>query len=140
MTRFVLDASVALAWFLDDPTPDSAGRARLALGRGVRALVPTIWAWEMANGFAMVERRGLLSRSSIDRAIDETEGLLATAIDQYSAGTISVRQAFSVATTFRLTAYDAAYLETARKEFIPLATLDRALVDAAKRAGITLFS
>ena len=43
-----------------------------------------------------------------------------------------MRQTFSAASTFRLTAYDAAYLEIARREQLPLATLDRELIHAAK--------
>jgi predicted nucleic acid-binding protein len=140
LTRFVLDTSVSLAWFLDDPTPPLAIRARRALYQGARALVPALWVSEMANGFAMVERRGLLSRSYIDRSVDEVESLLATVIDHRSADAMSLRQAFSVAIMFRLTAYDAAYLELARREQLPLVTLDRELISAAAKAGVTLFS
>lgn len=35
--------------------------------------------------------------------------------------------------------YDAAYLELAQRRDIPLATLDEALIGAAKREGVTLF-
>jgi len=37
-----------------------------------------------------------------------------------------------------LSVYDAAYLELAVREGIPLATLDRALASAAKRCGVPL--
>jgi predicted nucleic acid-binding protein len=63
---------------------------------------------------------------------------MASVIDE-SAAAISLRQAHSVARSFRLTAYDAAYLETARRDHLPLATLDRALGEAAAKAGIPLF-
>jgi predicted nucleic acid-binding protein len=64
--------------------------------------------------------------------------LLASSID-YSTTVISLRQAFAGARGFRLTAYDAVYLETARAEHLPIATLDRALADAARKAGVRLF-
>jgi predicted nucleic acid-binding protein len=92
----------------------------------------------MANGFATVQRRGALAASFIERSLNDIEGLLSSVID-HSASAISVRQAFSVANAFRLTAYDATYLEMARTEHLPLATLDRALRDAAIRAGVSLF-
>ncbi len=138
MSRFVLDASVGLAWFLDDPVPDLATNVWQSLRHGSRALVPSLWVLEMANGFATVERRGVLAPSFIDRWLNDVEGLLSSVID-HSARAISVRQAFSVANAFRLTAYDATYLEMARAEHIPLATLDRPLRHAAIRAGVTLF-
>jgi predicted nucleic acid-binding protein len=138
LKRFVLDASVSLAWFLDNPVPDVAQRVRRALENKSRALVPALWHLEMANGFVIGERRGILTASYADRCLDDVEGLLASVIES-SHDTMSLRQALSVARTFRLTAYDGAYLETARREQLPLATLDRALAEAAVRGGVPLF-
>ena len=39
----------------------------------------------------------------------------------------------------KLTVYDAAYLELAKRERLPLATLDRALEKAAIAEGVALF-
>ncbi len=39
----------------------------------------------------------------------------------------------------KLTVYDAAYLELAKREALPLATLDRALEKAAIAEGVALF-
>jgi predicted nucleic acid-binding protein len=137
LKRFVLDASISLAWFLDSPVPDLAIRVRQSLENGSRAVVPPLWHLEMANGFAVTERRGALTAAFADRCLDDIEGLLTSVISD-SGSTISLRQALSVARTFRLPAYDAAYLETARREHLPLATLDRALGEAATKAGVPL--
>ncbi len=139
MSRFVLDASVSLAWFLDRPVPHLAVQIWRGLQQGSRAIVPSLWATEMANGFATAERRGSLTKLHIDRCLTDVEILLASVID-HSASAISVRQALGVASAFRLTAYDAIYLETARREQLPLATLDRALIEAAAAAGVPLFA
>ncbi len=56
-----------------------------------------------------------------------------------SAEVASFRQAHTAVRSFRLTAYAAAYLETARREQAHLATFYRALSEAAKQAGIPLF-
>lgn len=137
MRRFVLDASVSLAWFLDSPVPSRAIRVRQSFSSGSRAVVPALWRLEMANGFAMAERRGALTASFAHRCLNDVERLMASVIDD-AAYTISPRQALSVARMFRLTAYDAAYLESARTEHLPLATLDRALGEAATKAGVPL--
>lgn len=138
MSQFVLDASVSLAWFLDSPVPNLAIRVRRSLESGSHAIVPPLWRLEMANGFAVAERRGTLSISVADRCLSDVERLMASVIDE-SATAISFRQAHTVARSFRLSAYDAAYLETARREHLPLATLDHALGDAAAKAGVPLF-
>jgi predicted nucleic acid-binding protein len=67
------------------------------------------------------------------------EHLFTQAIES-SADFISIRQVLATAQTFELTAYDAVYLETARRERLPLATLDRKLLAAARQAGVELFS
>lgn len=138
MSRFVLDTSVSLAWFLDRPVPPLAVQVWHSLRRGSRAVVPPLWLLEMANGFATAERRSALARSDIDRCLADIDVLLASSVD-YSTSVISLRQAFAAASEFRLTAYDAVYLETARTEHLPIATLDRALADAARKARIRLF-
>lgn len=50
-----------------------------------------------------------------------------------------MRQAFAKARAFRLSAYDAVYLEVAQRLRVPLATLDRSLAVAAKLANVDLF-
>jgi len=138
LSRFVLDTSVSLAWFLDRPVSRLAIQVWDSLQQGSRAVVPPLWLLEMANGFATAERRGALTTSNIDRCLANIDVLLASAVD-YSTTVISLRQALAVASGFRLTAYDAVYLETARTEHLPIATLDRALADAARKAGVPLF-
>jgi predicted nucleic acid-binding protein len=137
LKRFVLDASVSLAWFVDDPIPDLAVKVRRGLENGSSAMVPTLWHLEMANGFALAERRGAMTPAIADRCLDDVERLLASVIDS-STVAVSARQAHSVARAFGLTAYDAVYLETARRERLPLATLDRTLGRAAAQAGVPL--
>lgn len=139
MNRFVLDASVALAWFVDNPVPPYATRARKALLQGARAVVPALWHLEMANGFAVAKRRGILTSEDASRGMTHIEELLAQAIES-SADFVSMRQALTTALAFQLSAYDAVYLDTARRERLPLATLDRRLFAAASQAGVDLLS
>ena len=138
MTRFVLDASVALAWLLDDPVPAYALNVKRSLGK-TRALVPALWNLEMANALAVGERRGILTSEQLVRSVNLIEQLMGEAIET-AASVVTLRQLLATARSFRLTAYDAVYLETARTEGVPLATLDRALRAAASQAGVELLS
>lgn len=139
MKRFILDASVGLSWFLDDPVPELAQRVKKTLENGATALVPQLWKLEVANGFVIAERRGILGRESVDSALDHIEALLASVIDVSSVAT-SLRRVHLTARRLRLTAYDTVYLETAMAEGLPLATLDQELRRAAADAGVPLFS
>ena len=138
MNRFVLDASVALAWLMDDPVPVYALNVRRSL-RNARPLVPALWICEVANALAVAERHGNLTAEQVGSCMTLVEELLAEVIET-SASVVTFRQLLTAARSLRLTAYDAVYLETARSEGVPLATLDRALRAAAPRAGVELFS
>ena len=139
MIRFVLDASVALAWFVDNPVAAYAVRVRKSLTRDARALGPGFWHLEMANGFAVAERRGVLTTANSMAAIAAIEQLLVQSIEN-SVDFISLRQVLTTARDFQLTAYDAVYLYTARRERLPLATLDRRLLSAAQLAEVEVYS
>lgn len=139
MKRFVLDASVALAWFLDRPTAQYADHVRQLLLRGNRAVVPALWQLEIANGFIVAERRGILNSSDTTEALQNLEVVIAQAIEN-SLDPVSMRGILRTAKEFRLTAYDAVYLDTALRQELPLATLDRQLLTAASRAGVEILS
>ena len=137
MKRFVLDASVALRWFLENPVAAYAARVSQLLLHGARAVVPALWHLEMANGLAVAERRRILTAADVDRGLAGIEALLAHAIETES-DLISVRQALATARAFQLSAYDAAYLDLARRERLPLATLDQHLRSAASSSSVDL--
>jgi predicted nucleic acid-binding protein len=137
VNRFVLDASVALAWVLDNPVPVYALDAQREILAGKRGLVPALWHLEIANGLAMAERRGDLSGADVENALDQILATAASKLDT-EANLISARDALANARSFQLTAYDAVYLDLARREGLPLATLDKRLRVAAAKAGIAL--
>ena len=133
----MLDASVALAWFLDHPVPAYAIQIRQLLMQNARAIVPTLWHLEMANALVVAERRKLLKPEDMSLALARLEQLIIQAIETRS-DFWSTKQALKTAREFQLSAYDGVYLETARSENLPLATLDKSLRSAAVRAGVDL--
>jgi len=139
MKTFVLDASVALGWTLDNPVPATATRARQSLLSGTRALVPALWHLEIANGLVVAERRGILTASDAMLALLQLEQLCAQALE-VEADMVPIRQAFITARTYQLSAYDSVYLDLALRVRLPLATLDVPLRKAAAKAGVELLS
>lgn len=138
MILFVLDASVALAWFIDRPIPPFAAQVAGVLEREEgRALVPALWRVEVSNGLVIAERRNVLTASDTADAIRRIEMLLVRSIESVDEP-VQIRRALSAAQESGLTAYDAVYLDLARQQRLPLATLDRQLAAAAKKAGVTL--
>lgn len=128
----VIDASVALSWCLadeDDPL------AELAVGLTLEhfAIVPRIWWYEILNGLAVNRRRGRLKAADASATLADLKGMRILVDDDHSDGAI-----LHLAAEYGLSAYDAAYLETALRRSLPLASLDRRLRRASEAAGATI--
>ena len=137
MSNFVLDASVTLAWLIDASIAPYALRVRQLLLDGDKAFVPSLWRFELANGFVVAERRGVLTADDTKQILQGFEAVLGDAI-QVLSDSLSISRVLSTARNWGLTAYDAAYLLLAEQEQVPIATLDRSLANAAKQAGVPL--
>ncbi len=57
MSDFVLDASLALQWFLEDETDRQYSLQVLNSIAESRAFVPQLWFYEIGNGLLMAYRR-----------------------------------------------------------------------------------
>ena len=132
---WVVDASVALAWvFEDEARPETDALLDDAMFE--RVLAPSLWRLEVANALLTAQRRG---RMSYETALDRFNWLMslplriAAAPDRRDA-----LNAFGWAQGHGLTAYDAAYLDLAFWSRAPLATLDRRLAGAARKAGVAI--
>lgn len=139
MKKFVLDASVTLAWFVDSSVAPLAQHVQALLLQGDRAIVPHLWRPEVANGFVIAQKRGIIGAGKTIEALAEVDILLAQSIEPVSFD-LPIERIVAAAQQFVLTAYDATYLETARTMQLPLATLDRRLRAAAGQAGVSLIA
>lgn len=137
MNRFVLDASVAVAWVVGIPVDPYAVAVQSHVASGWRAIVPPLWQLEVANALLLNERRKTLTSAEADRGLLDLETFLASLADLDPAPP-AMRELANVARAYQLTVYDAAYLALAKRESLPLATLDKGLRAAAAKAGVTL--
>lgn len=135
MNRFVLDASVALAWCFPEERGAYA-QAVLDQLRSGHALVPASWSLEIANSLLVAERRQRLAPADVVRFLGLLEAL-PIEVDTLTA-TRALRETLALGRARKLAAYDAAYLELAMREAVPLATLDQSLRRAAREAGVKL--
>jgi len=124
---------MTLSWcFADEATPYS--RAVLAALRTTYAVVPTLWPFEIANSLAIAERRSRINQDQIAEFL-ETLRRLPIQVERREA--VWLCQAIiRLAREQRVTAYDAAYLDLAKREQLTLATLDHDLQVAGLALGI----
>lgn len=137
---FVLDNSVTMRWFFGDGKPQELAYAGKVLDamKETNALVPVTWGLEVANVIARAEAKALVTEARSGVFIEMLEGV------DIEVDTATFSHALSgilqLARRYKLSAYDASYLELALRLGIPLATLDEDLQKAAKKAGVKKFS
>jgi predicted nucleic acid-binding protein len=131
----VLDSSVTLAWIYQDEVSDVTQQI-FELVANSRAWVPAIWRLEVANGLQTGVRRGRIDAAYRDLALGDL-ALLDISIDQ-DTDKYAWSSTLRLADRFRLTLYDAAYLELAQRRSLPLASLDEELRAAARGLDVLL--
>jgi predicted nucleic acid-binding protein len=130
---FVIDASVLADWFLEDKT-DPRVEASIDALTQVDACAPSLLFFEIRNALLVSERRRRITEAESAAFLREL-ALLRIRLEPPGEDV----NLMALARERRLTVYDAAYLELARREGLPLATLDRDLERAAIAEGVALF-
>lgn len=136
---FVLDNSVAMRWLLATEKVNDQRYAETILKAmaTAQAVVPELWHLEAANVLLSAEARVEVDPADVEAFISHLMSL------PINTDTATHSQAFgrtlSLARAYKLSTYDAAYLELALREGIPIATLDKDLLKAARKAQIKIY-
>jgi predicted nucleic acid-binding protein len=129
---FVVDASIAVAWFLPDEA-NSKTDTVLKRAHEEGAHVPDLFWHEMRNVLMICSRRQRLSRDDVDRSM-----LRLAQLKIITSSMTNSKLILDLAERHSLTAYDAAYLALAIEMTLPLATPDKQLMEAAIQQNVPL--
>ena len=127
---------MTLGWLFEDESSPGTEEALESL-RDSEAFAPAIWPFEVANGIAVAERRRLCTLADAATFLHLLSSL-PIRVEPPPTGR-AVGALLSLARESGLSAYDAAYLELAMREGLPLASQDRRLRDAGRRMGVAAF-
>ena len=129
----VIDASILVAWFLDEKSDPRVETGFDTVAR-VETLAPSLFTYEIRNALLVNERRNRITEA-LSAAFLRDLGLLPIRLEPAGDDT----SLMALARERKLTVYAAAYLALAKREGLPLATLDRDLEKAAIAEGVALF-
>jgi predicted nucleic acid-binding protein len=133
----VLDASMTMSWcFSNEITAYS--QSVLATLTGSYAEVPALWLVEVTSVLAINERKKRITSLGSEEFLQTLAGLDIRI--EPASQPIDGLAVLSLTRQYGLTAYDAAYLELARRKGLPLATFDKDLIAAAPHEGVSLMS
>lgn len=137
--RFVLDASVALAWFLHETegaTRYAAGVARLLAQEDVVCVVPAIFHIEVAATLVRKrrDRQAGFGKAKFEAALALLADLrIHTELTYYRVDSVAL-----LAERYHVQGFDALYLDLAVRLKLSLATIDRGLRSAGRRYKVAL--
>lgn len=104
---------------------------RVALGD--TPVVPALWISEFTNVMAKAVQTDIISPDTAEEII-----LHAGTLPIQTQSSPSLIDLYSIVKRYRISAYDATYLELSMRMNIPLATTDRQLAKTAKDLGLHL--
>ena len=134
MSTFVLDCSVTMAWLFQDEASPNTDQLLKELRNDSNALVPNLWRLELGNTLTQAERRGRITAAQLTTTLELVRNLPITT--DAETDNRAFREILNLARTTSLTTYDASYLELAMRHGVPLATLDKALIRAARGVAV----
>lgn len=135
MTPWIIDDSLAMNWYLtDEQDREYSISVFSALGQR-EILVPSLWIYEIANVLLVAHRRSRISVERIQYVL-ETVTDFNLRIDEVVPE--SALRLSRLALQHGLTVYDAAYLDLALRSCAPIATKDKALLQAMQASNVHL--
>ncbi|GBR76393.1 virulence associated protein C (VapC)-like PIN domain [Candidatus Termititenax persephonae] len=133
---YVLDASFCASCLLPDEQTAGWEEVFLNVIADAEVYVPQIWWYEMANIFRNNVKRKRLDWATV---LELNQCLLNYAFSTDSSfGGAYTEKLLEITKTYDLTAYDAAYLELARRKNATVGTLDDRLKAACLQAKLAV--
>lgn len=134
---FIADASVAVGWVHPAQATSETAAMLDAIEGGTVLEVPALWPLEVANALTVLVRRRKLAEGDRQTGLGWLRAL-PIRIDHEMAS-LAFSRLSELASAYRLSLYDATYLELAERRTLALACKDGPLKKAARQRGIQLW-
>jgi predicted nucleic acid-binding protein len=124
--KIVIDTSAIIAVIAEEPEKEGL----IELTKGATVVVPPSVKWETGNAFAAMLKR---FRLTLEQAIDAIDVYRSIPIETIE---INLKDAIRLAGKYNIYAYDAYIPQCAIEYELPLISLDKDLIEIAKRENI----
>ena len=127
--EIVIDASALIAVIADEPEADTV----LKYSQNAIFFSPNVISFEIANSLSRMLKKGLINDHS--KMVDLIKSFQQIPIKLFEN---NLQNVIKIVWDYKIYAYDAFYLETAKSLNIPLLTLDKEMKKIGKDFGITI--
>ena len=137
-SRIVLDASIAVEWFLPGNSGASTYAAdvlRAIESRDLLPMVPDLWHYEVGSVLMAAKRRRLIGARRLNEAARQLAELRPFTINPR----LTESEVIAKAGEFHLQGYDAVYFDLAKRLHVPIAAIDGGIRTACRVHGVELW-
>ncbi len=127
--NIVVDSSIIIAVILNEKNKKEIIR----LTKGANLIAPASLPWEIGNAFSAMIKRQRLKFSDSKVALKYYKDIPIRFID------IDIEDSLEIAYRYKIYAYDAYFISTAKTLNVPLISLDRQLLNIAENEGLKTF-
>lgn len=137
MNLWVLDCSLAVATFLPDENSKLADQFFTKLQNENKAIVPSLWLYEISNVILVATRRKRISEENVSTIFKSIESFPIEVEPSFSPSIM--RNIYELGKKHTLSIYDSAYLELCIRKNAGLGSLDEKLIQSAKKEKVKIF-
>ena len=124
--EIILDASAIMAVIVKEPERDLV----IQLTQGATIFSPDVAPYEIANGLTKMMKKNIIEKERMINAFSYFAQIPIKTIP------VDFQKALEIAWDYKIYAYDACYLESAKRLRLPLLTFDRPMRRIGKELGI----
>lgn len=124
--EIIADANIFLVTILNEPEKEKI----ISLTTGYDILSPLILPFEIGNAFSAMLKKKRLREGQVLKGFEAFKQIPVRLID------VDIKESLRIACEYNIYAYDAYYLETAKRLNLPLLSLDQKMIDCAKQLKI----
>ena len=133
---FIIDCSSTISLFLPDEINNDYTNKLYDSFKNNVCVVPSLWCYELSNVLLSSKKRNRINDNQINEIVNLIYDL-PVEIENINFCYIQ-NNIFNIANDNNLSVYDASYLELAIRFNCSLATLDKKLIDVAKKLNVGL--
>ena len=126
--EILVDACAIMAVIVKEPERDLV----IELTQGTIIVSPNMVSYEIANALTKMMKKKIIEK---ERMVDAFKYFRKISIETIE---IDIERALEIAWKFKIYAYDACYLESAKRLNLPLLTFDNNMITIGKELGINI--
>ena len=126
--EILIDACAIMAVIVKEPERDLV----IKLTQDATIISPKIISYEIANALSKMMKKNIIEKERMINAFNYYKKIPINTIE------VDIEKALEIAWDFKIYAYDACYLESAKRLNLPLLTFDKNMINVGNELGIYL--